>query len=394
MSLPDALFQRVTHLLSTSAGTLVHIVKTEPITEGWPAHFGLSPWPWITRCTIKTETSALPVSVIVKTRHPAGHFRSEPERFHNEQAALSFLTGIGSPAGPRLLAADHEAGILVMEDLGTGPALEDLLVGRDASAASQGLVAFAATLGHMHATTAGSAAQYYQLRSTYGPVHPAFDRVSILGIAIEQAFRQLQEITASRSYLPPPEDCGEDVDEILHVLSKPGPYLAFSNGDTCPANCRIANDGLRFLDFEHACFRHALLDVAALRFPFPACPCWSHLPEDVGRKAEDTYRKYMARSCPDVLNPTRYAQELTAACAAWTIVRMVRLPRLEKVDEPHPMEFSRRGQLLDTITTTVNCSQQSRSLQSLASWLISVSEALRGRWPYLPSTQPFYPAFR
>jgi RecA-family ATPase len=72
---------------------------------------------------------------------------------------------------------------------------------------------------------------------------------------------------------------------------------------------------------------------------------------------------------------------------------MVRLPKLEQADAPQPMGFSRRGQLLDTITTTVNCSQQYRSLQSLASWLASVSEALRARWPHLPSTQPFYPAF-
>ena len=85
---------------------------------------------------------------------------------------------------------------------------------------------------------------------------------------------------------------------------------------------------------------------------------------------------------------------LTAACAAWTMVRMVRLPKLEKADTPQPMGFSRRGQLLDTITTSVNCSQQSHSLPSLTSWLASVSDALRARWPHLPSAQPFYPAFQ
>jgi hypothetical protein len=75
-------------------------------------------------------------------------------------------------------------------------------------------------------------------------------------------------------------------------------------------------------------------------------------------------------------------------------VRAIRLPKLEQADEPQPMGFSRRGQLLDTITTAVNCSQQSRSLQSLASWLASLSEALRARWPRLTSPQPFYPAFQ
>lgn len=394
MNLSDVAFQQVTRLLSTYAGSSVHIAQSESVTEGWSARFGTSPWPWVTRCTIKAETGVVTASVVVKMRRSAGHLRSARELFHGEQAALEFLTVIGSAAGPRLLAADNEAGILVMEDLGRGPALEDLLVGSNASVASHGLVAFASALGQMHAATVGHAEEYYQLRSRYGPVDPAFDRVSILDIGLERSWRQLQEITASHSYFPPPNsDVGKDVDEILRVLSEPGPYLAFSNGDTSPANCRMSDDNLRFLDFEHGCFRHALLDVAALRFPFPACPCWSHLPEDVGRRAEDAYRKEMARHCPDVLDQAGYAHGLTSACAAWTMVRMVRLPKLEQADVPQPMGFSRRGQLLDTITTTVNCSQQSRSLQSLASWFATVSEALRARWPHLPSTQPFYPAF-
>jgi hypothetical protein len=394
MRLPDTVLERVTKLLSTSAGTPVHIAQSMPVTEGWSAQHGTSPCPWVARCTTKAETGVGPGLVIVKVRRPAGHLRSEPGQFHNEQAALEFLTVVGSAAGPRLLAADHEAGILVMQDLGRGPALEDLLVGIDASVAEHGLVAFAAALGRMHATTAGHAAEYYQLRSRLGPVDPTFDRISILSIAIERAWRQLQEITASRPYLPTPHDVGSDINELLRVLSEPGPYLALSNGDTSPANCRMAENGLRLLDFEHACFRHALLDVAALRFPFPACACWSHLPAAVGRRAEDAYRKEMAHSCPEILDPTRYAQGLTAACAAWTIVRAIRLPKLEQADEPQPMGFSRRGQLLDTNSTTVSCSQQSRSLQSLASWLAAFSEALRVRWPHLTSPQPFYPAFQ
>src|SRR5260370_31202005 len=197
------------------------------------------------------------------------------------------------------------------------------------------LPAYVAAWGKMLAATAGHAPEYYQMRSRYGPVDPAFD------IGIERAFRHLQEITASRSYLPALHDISPDVDEILRVLSEPGPYLAFSNGDTSPANCRVSGDGLRFLDFEHACFRHALLDVAAVRFPFPACPCWSRLPEEVGQRAEEAYRKEMARSCPTVLDQLGYAHRLTAACAAWTMARMGRPPKLGKAGTPQPTGFSR-----------------------------------------------------
>jgi len=343
MSLPDAVLERITRLLSTYAGTPVSIVQSESAASGWSAQFGISPWRHVTRYTIQADTGLVPSSVVVKVRRPAVHRRSEPDQFHNEQAALEFLTVSGSAVAPRLLTADNEAGILVMEDLGTGPALEDLLAGCDAFRAEQGFVAFSAALGQMYAATAGHATEYYQLRRRHGPVDPSFDRISIFGIDIERAFRRLQEITASRSSIPPLRNIGSDVDEILRVLSEPGPYLAFSNGDTSPANCRMSDNGLRFLDFEHACFRHALLDVAAVRFPFPACPCWSRLPEEVGQRAEDAYRKEMARSCPAILDQAGYAHRLTAACAAWTMVRMMRLPKLEKADAPQPMSFSRRG---------------------------------------------------
>ncbi len=156
----------------------------------------------------------------------------------------------------------------------------------------------------------------------------------------------------------------------------------------------MLDGGVRFIDFEHASFRHASLDAAALRFPFPACGCWSRLPRDVGRRAEEAYRTEMACSCPDVLDRASYAHGLTVACAAWTIVRAVRLPKLENADEAHPLRFSRRGQLLDTIDATVDCAHHSRSLQSLASWLASVGDALRARWSHVASPQPVYPAFQ
>jgi hypothetical protein len=335
----------------------------------------------------------VPASVIVKVRRPTAHARGAPERLQQERAALEFLTAINSGVAPRLLAADDVGGIIVMEDLGTGPALEDLLLGSDAVAAEHGLMAFAATLGRLHATSAGHASTYYQVRSRFGPADPAFDRISILGIGIADAWRQLQEIVATRSYVPAPQDVDADVDALLRVLAEPGPYLAFSNGDTCPANCRMADGAVRFLDFEHACFRHALLDAAALRFPFPACPCWGHLPEETGRRAEEAYRQELARACPDVLDRASYARGLAAACAAWTLVRAMRLPKLEQADAPHPLGFSRRGQLLDIIATTVSCAQHSRSMPSLAAWLADVREALLLRWPQLTSPQSLYPAF-
>ncbi|SRR5579884_893679 len=392
MSLPTSLIQQATNLLSTTVGTQIEISRSEPVTAGWSGQF--EAYPWITHCMIESPSSELPASVIVKVRRPAASNRSEPFRFDHERAALAFLTMRGCAAGPRLLAADDD--MLIMEDLGSGPSLEDLLVGSDPIAAEQGLVAFATALGRMHASTSGHAGEYYQVRSRFGPIDPAFDRISILDIGIEHAWKQWKQIAGERSYLPAPDAKGieQDIAELLTVLAEPGPLLAFSNGDTCPANCRFSDAELRFLDFEHAAFRHALLDVAALRFPFPACGCWSRLPLEVSLRAEAAYREQMTHSCPDVLDEAPYAHGLTVACAAWTIVRLQRLPKLERTDKLHPLHFSQRGQLLDTIAITLSCAQQSHSLPSFVSWLASVNAALRARWPHLATSQPLYPAFQ
>ncbi len=337
---------------------------------------------------------ALPRSVIIKVRRPENHPRSGLEGLHNERAALEFLTSLGGAIAPRLLAADDRTGMLVMEDLGGGAALEDLLLGSDADDAVRGLVAFARALGRMHASTVGHAGEYYQLRKRLGVVDPMSDRVSILGNGIEHSWSRLRQIVADRPYLPTPDGVGSDVAEMLRVLSEPRGYLTFSNGDACPANCRVSSGGVRFIDFEHAAFRHAMLDAAALRFPFPACPSWSRLPEEVGGRVEEAYRQEMARACPEVLDDVSYGHSLTTACAAWTLVRAVRLPKLEDADVPHPLGFSRRGQLLDTIDVTVSCARESRSLPSLASWLAELSDALRALWPQTKPTQPLYPALQ
>ncbi len=51
MSLPDAVAQKVSTLLSELAVAEVRVVHSEPVTEGWSAQFGA--WPWVTRCLVE-----------------------------------------------------------------------------------------------------------------------------------------------------------------------------------------------------------------------------------------------------------------------------------------------------------------------------------------------------
>jgi hypothetical protein len=84
---------------------------------------------------------------------------------------------------------------------------------------------------------------------------------------------------------------------------------------------------------------------------------------------------------------------MAAACAAWTVVRMVRLPKVDARDEWHPLG-SKRGQLLDTIQTAVDAADEAGTLPALRDWFAGCADALRLRWPPLPPRQDVYPAYR
>jgi hypothetical protein len=332
-------------------GATVTLDSARAVTEGWCNTIAVNPR--LLRCTVDDGRT-----VIVKMRRP----QDDPRRrdgFRREMAALLLLAELGCDAGPRLLATDDSAGLLVLEDLGSGPALEDLLVGGDPRAATDGFVAMAQAVGRMHAATleqAGGIGPWrYDVREHWARIG------SITGIG----------------------DAG--IGELLEILHS-GP-VALSNGDVAPQNCRLTGGRARLLDFEDAAAVHPLLDAAHFRLPFYGGPCWARIPAEVGARVEAAYRTATGRA-----DDRAYAEGMAAAVAAWTVVRFVRLPKLLAADEPHPMGFSRRGQLLDTLQVAVDAT--AGVLPGLRAFFAGALRELRERWPGLPPAQPVYPAYR
>jgi hypothetical protein len=283
-------------------------------------------------------------TVIVKMRRPPGDARRR-DGFHRELSALLLLAELGCDAGPRLLATDDSAGLLVLEDLGDGPALEDLLVGDDPAAATAGFVALGEAVGRMHAATLGQA-----------------DAMRASWIFLDML----------------------DAAEVREILCS-GP-MALSNGDLAPQNCRITGGRARLLDFEDAACQHPLLDVAHFRLPFYGGPCWARVPGLASDRAESAYRKITGRT-----TDRAWAEGMAAAVAAWTVIRLVRLPKLLAEDRPHPMGFSRRGQLLHTLRVGVEATDG--VLPRLAARFAGTERELRERWPRLPASRAVYPAY-
>jgi hypothetical protein len=389
-AIPAGVLRDVCAALGSAVGGSVAISSATAITEGWSARFGA--YPWIARCAVDGPPRWGVTSVIVKTRRPDDHWRAG-DTTSRERAALTFLDEIGADAGPRILAHDDALGFVVLEDLGCGSALEDLLVDDDPAAATAGFVALAEAVGRMHASTWGRQDVFHAHLRGAG-VNPQRDRVSLANLPLSECWSTLRDLATGRDGLPDTTAAGRDLDDVLAWMAEPGPMLVLSNGDLAPQNCRLRGGSARLLDFEGAKFQHALLDAAHLRLPFYGGPCWSRIPAEVGELGEAAYRKEFAKACPSVLAEETYAAGIAAATAAWAVTRLVRLPKLLTGDEPHPMGFSRRGQLLDTIQVAVDASADAGTLRSLRAWFEEVIATLRRRWPHLPAAQQVYPAFR
>jgi hypothetical protein len=388
--------QTVEAALSERFGTPVRLAGV----EAFP-HF-----PQVSRCTLGAAGGALPRTVIVRVaRDPRDSpARSGVARLLNERAALEFLGSIGSTLVPRFIAGDAAAGVLVTEDLGPHPSLLDLLLGDDREAAHQGLLAFARGLGTLHAQTVGRAAAHLELRAQLDPADSELEGLTASG-RVAVSWRSVRGAVAQLG-LPRPRGADHDVEEIARTLAAPGPYLALSSGDPSPVNCKIVDGAVRFFDFESAGFRHALLDATVLRYLYPTGgPPW-RLPPEEAAQIEPAYRDELARACPEAGDNVAYERGMAAACAAWTILRLVRLPKVEAGPDrdswpllppgwsaPVPTR-SRRQQLVATVETCIASAQRAGTLENLAAWLESLVGALRARWPEAAEELPLYPVFK
>jgi hypothetical protein len=383
--------QTVEQLLSARFGARIRIAGVTAF-----------PYSWVSRCALEADGGTAPPTVIVRLLrdNPA---RSGSARLRNERAALEFLTSIGSALAPRFIAGDA-AGILVTEDLGTHPSLLDLLLGDDEEAARQGLLAFAGGLGALHAQTAGRASAYAERRARLGP--PDLDPEGLTAPGcVAESWRLVRE-AVERLGLPHPHGVDDDIEEAARLLAAPGAYLALSSGDPSVVNCTVASGAVRFFDFEAAGFRHALIDATVLRYPYPTGgPVW-RLPREVADLIEPAYREALARACPDARDDANYERGMAAACAAWTILRMARLPKVEAGPDrdswplvppgwsaPIPTR-SRRRQLVAIVETCIASARRAGALERLAAWCERLVGALRARWPEATEALPLYPAFR
>jgi Ser/Thr protein kinase RdoA (MazF antagonist) len=388
MTLPATVRQAAEDALSARFGGRVHIAAE---VQFWPSCvFRCQLLPSSRSTAPEAVPEAVPETVIVRVPRE-GTTRSGRTGLHNEQAALEYLTEIGIPLAPRFLAGGGAAGFLVTEDLGTHPSLLDLLLGEDAEAARRGILAFAHGLGRLHAQTAG-----------WTESLPA--ALPVVRVPVAEHWQQTRDAVAQLG-LPTPQGADGDVEALARLLAEPGDCLALSSGDPSVVNCQISSGSVRFFDFEAACFRHALADAAVLRYLYPTGgPPW-RLPHEVALQIEAAYRAELVQVCPIAQDDSRYERGMAAASAAWMILRMARLPRVDAGPDRDPWLLlppgwsapvptrSRRRQLVAILETGIASARRACAFEALAAWCECLTDALRGRWPEAAERLPLYPAF-
>jgi Ser/Thr protein kinase RdoA (MazF antagonist) len=288
--------------------------------------------------------------------------RVDGDTFGAELAVLGYLNGMPEPVAPRLLGADADLGILLMEDLGPGPSLADSLLAGDRSRVRADLVSYARALGSMHAWSMGRPRDP-RLGTPPWPDAVARSKDAFLGAAISLGL--------------PAAAAGTEIDQLSLLLDETG-YHGLVHGDPCPDNVRFADGHCRVFDFEHAGWGAVVLDASYLLAPFPSCWCFGRLPASVAAPAISAYRGRLQAAGID-LGPS-WDVAMTAALGVWIVAwgdAIVKV--LEEDDEWGTTTI--RPRLLTWLRSFTSAAGRSGVLPSLGVLAGGLHERLSARWP-------------
>lgn len=214
----------------------------------------------------------------------------EQSAFASELEAFRLL-----PADARPALIGTASGTLVMEDVGAGPSLADLLLGSDRGSAELALHAWARTLGGALKATMRTGVPTVPFDYGAGMEH-------LVGLADDL------QVTV-------PAGVGHEAAGIRELLSAASPWLAYCPGDTCPDNNRVLGDGsVRLFDFEGSGWRHTATEAAYCRAPFCTCWCLAALPAGVTTAMESEFLAAL-----DPPQPEEFRSTIALAAVAWTL---------------------------------------------------------------------------
>ncbi|MEV6625451.1 phosphotransferase [Amycolatopsis sp. NPDC051106] len=282
-------------VLSRRFGSAITLVAPEDLAGSGPAT--------VVRARVVSSSFALPRTLVIK------HYPDQPssgaDPFAQEAVSYQLFTALAPDERmcPELLAHDGRARVLVLEDLGRTPTLEDKLYARDSRAAERALLSWARSLGRLHASTAGREADFNALlRRLGGPAKtdPGGD----------EPYDRVPAVIQERLGIPAPEEVLAQVATAREQAASAG-FRAFSPVELSPDNNLVTGESVRFLDFEFGRVRSALVDAAHLRLPFASWPDALALPAGMSEAMIAAWRAEVVGVWPALADDEVLAKHLT-----------------------------------------------------------------------------------
>ena len=204
----------------------------------------------------------------------------------NEWAALSYLDRlrITPRVSPSLISADHDIGVLAMEDLGDTPSLVEVLHAADPDTAADACVAHSRTLARLHRATIGHDIAFHLERDALGPG----GRHALYQDYAAQIERFRTGCDASNVDW---RTSDRDLHDVLSSMEAPAPgFHGMLHGDVGPGNEKVIGADVVLIDFEVAGFGHVLREAVAARLVFTEGDNAAVLPPQVVAAMEAAYR--------------------------------------------------------------------------------------------------------
>jgi hypothetical protein len=348
----------------------------------------------VTRFAVADGPDALPETIIVKRTLGMGKADDVPSRpdsptvrFLNEWSSLTFLGEIASdpPIAPRLYGDDRVEGVLVLEDVGDVTTLGGSLLGDDPVVAETDLIAWATTLGRLHARTASQVDRFREIRNAFGWLNPGFGSAWLAPTI--HAMLDAADVA-------PVAGLDADVATVEAAFTDPRDFAVLIHADPCPGNWVRSGSSNRLLDFEYSGVGHALLDGAYARMPFPTCGDTGRLPDEVIRKLETAYRSELGAGCPAARDDDRYHRAIAEACAFWLLLLCHWFPLADLLRNDRPWgRATMRQRLVIRLEVAAKSADKAGHLEALGQVAKTLAVKLDSRWDGVVEPLSLYPAF-
>ncbi|QQU89501.1 hypothetical protein I6I68_06175 [Corynebacterium glucuronolyticum] len=237
--------------------------------------------------------------------------------FECQLVAYQFLTALPEDVrpGPILLGSDVDSRILIISDTGDADTYADLLVSDDEDLRLSVIRRLGATLGRMHAGTAGHEKHFNTLVQRMAHLDHSIEQYKTLHTdslraAVEEGTRLLGE-----TGLDVPSQATELAKDAVRRLNQSN-FKAFTPFNLAPDNI-IHGDRTSFLDYEWCAYRDVAFDIACVATGFPQYVSTNPLTAEEVDAFISSWTAEITDVWPSLADPERLQSRIVTAMVGW-----------------------------------------------------------------------------